>query len=96
MNRSRLTATGVILFLAVAVHAQSVAPARLRAGAHKVSFTPNQSELQISTDSIRDPLFARAILVDDGSTCAVLVSIDLGAASNQIVDDAISGGSEAH
>jgi hypothetical protein len=35
-------------------------------------------------------LFARAIVVDDGSTCAVLVGIDLGAASNQIVGDAIA------
>ena len=95
MSRSRLTATGVILFAAAAVHAQTVAPVRLRAGAHKVSFTPNQSELQISTDSIRDPLFARAIVVDDGSTCAVLVSIDLGAAPNQIVDDAISRASKS-
>jgi hypothetical protein len=95
MSRSRLTAVGVILFAAAAVHAQTVAPARLRAGAHKVSFTPNQSELQISTDSIRDPLFARAIVVDDGSTCAVLVSIDLGATPNQIVDDAIARASKS-
>ena len=42
----------------------------------------------VSTDSIRDRLFARAIVVDDGTTCAVLVGLDLGGASNQIVDDA--------
>jgi hypothetical protein len=60
-----------------------------------VSFTPTQSELQIATDSIRDPLFARAIVVDDGSTCGVLVSIDLGAAPNQIVDDAMARASKS-
>lgn len=43
----------------------------------------------------RDHLFARAIVVDDGSTGAVLVGIDLRAAGNQIVDDAIPRASEA-
>jgi len=68
---------------------------RLRAGAHKVEFTPKESDLRIATDSIRDHLFARAIVVDDGGTCAVLVGIDLGAAGNQIVDDAIARAAQA-
>ena len=90
MNRLFLTTAGVVLLAAIALHSQSAVPGRLRAGAHKVDFTPNERELAVSTDSIRDHLFARAIVVDDGSTCAVLVGIDLGAAPNQIVDDAIS------
>jgi neutral ceramidase len=90
MNRSFLTTAGVVLLVTTALHSQSAVPGRLRAGAHKVDFTPNERELAVSTDSIRDHLFARAIVVDDGSTCAVLVGIDLGAAPNQIVDDAIS------
>jgi hypothetical protein len=49
----------------------------LRARAAKVDITPKESELAVSTDSIRDHLFARAIVVDDGSTCAVLVGLDL-------------------
>src|SRR5438876_298235 len=40
-------------------------------------------------------LFARAIVVEDGSTCAVLVGLDLGGAANQIVDDAISRASKS-
>jgi neutral ceramidase len=76
-------------------HAQSAGGARLRAGAHKVEFTPKASDLQVSTDSIRDPLFARAIVIDDGGSCAVLVGIDLGAAPNQIVDDATARASKA-
>jgi neutral ceramidase len=70
-------------------HPQNIDAARLRAGSHKVEFTPKATDLQLATDSIRDHLYARAIVVDDGTTCAVLVGIDLGAAPNQIVDDAI-------
>src|SRR5579883_1016375 len=81
-----LTAT---LFLALAWPSAAQNPAgRLRAGAAKVDITPRPSDLLISTDSIRDHLFVRAIAVDDGATCAVLVGMDLGGASNQIVDDA--------
>ena len=72
-----------------------VSQGRLRAGAHKVDFTPNTGELRNATDSIRDHLFARAIVVDDGNTCAVIVGIDLGAASNQIVNDAIAKASKS-
>jgi hypothetical protein len=83
------------LFLAGLVHAQNSAPGRLRAGAAKVDITPRESELAIATDSIRDRLFARAIVVDDGTTCAVLVGMDLGGAANQIVEDATARASKA-
>ena len=86
----------VVLLVAASGFSQDVGTAaRLRAGAHKVDFTPKESDLHVSTDSIRDHLFARAIVVDDGRTCAVLVGIDLGAAGNQIVDDAIPRASKA-
>jgi neutral ceramidase len=75
--------------------AQSPTAGHLRAGAAKVDITPKSSGLPIATDSIRDHLFARAIVVDDGNTCAVLVGLDLGGASNQIVDDATSRGSQS-
>jgi neutral ceramidase len=88
MHRMLLTLTSVMV-LATGIHSQNPVP-QLRAGAHKVDFTPNERELAISTDSVRDHLFARAIVVDDGNACAVMVGIDLGAASNQIVDDAIA------
>lgn len=61
---------------------------RLRAGAAKVDVTPSASQLTIPTDSIRDHLYVRAILVDDGRTCAALVAID-GGARNNVVDAAI-------
>src|SRR5579885_2923509 len=75
--------------------AQNRAPNRLRAGAAKVDITPKESDLKISTDSIRDQLFARAIVIDDGMTCAALVGLDLGGAANQIVDDATARASQA-
>ena len=64
------------------------AAARLRAGAAKVDITPKPADLTIATDSIRDPLYARAIVVDDGGTCAVIVGLDLGGASTALVNDA--------
>ena len=66
--------------------AQGRAPGSLRAGAAKVDVTPPQSDLKIATDSIRDHLFVRAIAVDDGSACAVLVGVDGGAPDNLMSD----------
>jgi hypothetical protein len=90
MPTSKLTA--MMLLVSGAAAGQS---AHLRAGAAKADITPKQSELTVSTDSIRDHLFARAIVVDDGATCAVLVGLDLGGASNQIVDDATARASRS-
>ena len=84
-----------MLLVAASGVSQDATTAGLRAGAHKVDFTPKASDLRIPTDSIRDRLFARALVVDDGRTCAVLVGIDLGSAGNQIVDDAIPRASKA-
>ncbi|MBZ5624360.1 MAG: hypothetical protein LAQ69_37540 [Acidobacteriia bacterium] len=60
-----ITLAGALLLAApVPVRAQTAA-GRLRAGAAKVEITPKPSDLQIATDSIRDHLFVRAIVVDD-------------------------------
>jgi len=74
---------------------QTAARKHLRAGAAKVDITPKESELTVATDSIRDHLFARVIVVDDGNSCAVIVGLDLGGASNAIVDDATARASRA-
>jgi hypothetical protein len=68
---------------------QTAKTGKLRAGAAKVEITPKQSELEIATDTIRDPLFVRAIVVDNGNTCAVLVGMDVGGARDQVVSDAL-------
>jgi hypothetical protein len=78
----------VTLAVANAAYGQNPGPARLRAGAAKIDITPKQSDLAVATDSIRDHLFARTIVADDGKSCAVMVGLDLGATPNQIIDDA--------
>ena len=93
--RFLLIASAGMLLVAGAGYSQSSQPGRLRAGAAKADITPKESELAIATDSIRDHLFTRAIVVDDGSTCAVLVGMDLGGAQNQIVEDATARASRA-
>jgi predicted neutral ceramidase superfamily lipid hydrolase len=75
---------------AVTAGTQTPRLAPLRAGAAKVDITPKPGELAVATDSIRDHLFARAIVVDDGRTCAVLASLDLGNAANAVVEDAVT------
>jgi neutral ceramidase len=61
---------------------------RLRAGAAKVDITPRPDQLAVATDSIRDHLYVRAIVVDDGRNCAALVNID-GGARDAVVTPAI-------
>jgi hypothetical protein len=69
--------------------AQASKPGRLRAGAAKVDITPKESELAVSTDTIRDHLFVRAIVVENGNTCAALVGMDMGSARDPIILDAL-------
>ncbi len=70
--------------------AQSSGAPGLRVGAGKVDITPKQSQLAIATDSIRDHLYVRAILVDDGRGCAVIVGMDSGGSRDKVVDEAIA------
>src|SRR5512138_13555 len=82
--------TGPVIAFCLAVgigFAQSPA-GRLRAGAAKVDITPRPDQLAVATDSIRDHLFVRAIVVDDGRNCAALVNID-GGARDAVVNPAI-------
>lgn len=96
MNTRPISVSLVLLLLFfIPSYSQNAPAGRLRAGAAKVDITPKESDLLVSTDFIRDHLFARAIVVDDGATCAVLVGLDLGGASNQIVDDATSRASQS-
>jgi neutral ceramidase len=87
--RALCTALATVIALITVVESQDVGAGRLRAGAHKVDITPKASDLPVATDSIRGQLFARAIVVESGGACAVLIGLDLGAAGNAIVDDAV-------
>jgi neutral ceramidase len=89
MKRSLICLAGVLALAAPGwMFAQTPAAGRLRAGAAKVDITPRQEQLAIATDSIRDHLYVRAIVVDDGRNCAALVNID-GGARDAVVNPAI-------
>lgn len=92
-----LAATGItagvitlIFGTAVPSMGQVKTPGALRAGAAMVDITPKPSDLMFKTDSIRDHLFARAIVVDTGDSCAVLVGLDQGGVQKNMYDSAVS------
>ena len=84
-HRAFLIGLLALLLASGSVFAQS----KLRAGAAKVDIT-QESDLMVSTDVVRDRLFARAIVVDDGSTCAILVGLDLSGVHDATLQDAIA------
>lgn len=77
-----------LMFVALAGADPAVAQ-QLLAGAAKVDITPTKAQVK-GTDSIRDALFARAIYVENGANCAVLVGVDQGGIATQIVKDVIA------
>jgi neutral ceramidase len=54
------------------------ASAQLRVGAGRVDITPDAAMLPAPFTSIHDPLFTRAIFVENGSTSALLMNLDVG------------------
>ena len=70
------------------------AQSKLRAGAAKVDIT-QESDLMLPTDVIRDRLFARAIVVDDGTSCAILIGLDLSGVHDETLQAAIAKTSAA-
>ena len=85
---------GATLFTAMAltVSAQAPAPATpgaritaaspvpsLRVGAARVNITPSPGERPANSQGILDPLYARAIVLENGVSTAALITIDAGA-----------------
>src|SRR5689334_882485 len=67
---------------------------RLRAGAARVEITPpigidltGYLARQNPSDSVRDPLFVRALVLDDGDSQVALVSCDLLGFDRDLVDE---------
>jgi neutral ceramidase len=56
--------------------------AALSVGAARVDITPDAKSLPKGFEGINDPIFVRAIVIEDGSTRAALVTVDAGAISN--------------
>jgi neutral ceramidase len=53
-------------------------PVLLSAGAAKVDITPPTGELPPGSQGVLDPLYARAIVMDNGQTRAALLTVDAG------------------
>jgi len=70
--------------------AQSTA-SPFKAGAAKIDITPTQ--LPKNSEGILDHIYARAIVIDNGSTSAALVSADVGMLGEQVWRT-VSGGSK--
>ncbi len=88
----RLAAVLVVLALAtgtMTATAQAIG-GPLRVGAARVDITPPQGAMKFPTDIIRDHLFIRAIVVDNGGSCAVIVGMDVNSPLGNMVRDAIA------
>jgi hypothetical protein len=62
----------------------SIGQPRLRAGAAKVDVTPAENALPQSYEGILDRIYSRAIVIDDGTATAALISVDAGAVPDTI------------
>jgi hypothetical protein len=56
----------------------------LRAGAAKVDVTPAQNALPQGYEGVLDRIYSRAIVLDDGTSTAALISVDAGAIPDAI------------
>ena len=70
----------ILMTASFRVSCQTVSAGAFRVGAAKVDVTPAQSELPKGYLGILDPLYSRAIVIDNGNTSAALVTLDAGAA----------------
>ncbi len=73
----------LVTAIALAIPAPAAAQARrdgvaFRVGAAKVDITPTQSELPKNSLGVLDRLYARAIVLDSGTSTVALITIDAG------------------
>src|SRR5690349_12725741 len=81
--KKSLTAAWIVISLGMSVgaYAQNAA---LRVGAAKVDVTPAPADLPKNYDGILDHIYSRAIVIDNGTTSAALVSVDAGGVPDPI------------
>jgi neutral ceramidase len=70
-----VVAVSLILTISNAALAQTT----FRAGAARVDVTPSAGELPKNNLGILDRLYARALVLDNGTTSAALITVDAGA-----------------
>src|SRR5690242_5822822 len=84
MKKQRLLVSVILLIAgASGLVAQTKAPA-FRVGAAKVDVTPAESELPKNIEGIHDRLHSRAIVVDNGTTSAAMITLDAGGLSDPL------------
>jgi hypothetical protein len=72
------------LALASSLPGSSLAQPALRAGAAKVDVTPAEESLPQSFEGVLDRIYSRAVVIDDGTSLAALISVDAGAVPDAI------------
>ncbi len=83
------------LLLAAALLPASLHAASLRAGAAAVDITPREFPINMPggfsanpADSVHDPFYARALVLDDGATTLAMVVLDSLGAGPEVLDEA--------
>lgn len=76
--------TCAALIAAIVLCCSSSAWAQLRVGTGKVEVTPDAANLPSPFLSIHDPLYTRAILIENGKTRALLMNLDVGKISQNL------------
>ncbi|HYA41270.1 MAG TPA: neutral/alkaline non-lysosomal ceramidase N-terminal domain-containing protein, partial [Syntrophobacteraceae bacterium] len=74
MKRSYLVIISILTAMLPYVACAQTTPSLFKAGAAKIDITPTQ--LPKNTEGILDHIYARAIVIDNGTTSAALVSVD--------------------
>src|SRR5690349_4570101 len=81
--KKSLAAAGIVLALGMSTGANAQNTA-LRVGAAKVDVTPAPTELPKNYEGILDHIFSRAIVIDNGTASAALISVDAGGVPDPI------------
>src|SRR5438128_4352316 len=75
--KSSLAAVWIVIALGMSVGAYGQ-NAALRVGAAKVDVTPAPADLPKTYEGILDHIYSRAIVIDNGSAAAALITVDAG------------------
>jgi len=70
---------GYLSILVVGLLLPQLAAAAMSVGAARVDITPDMKALPKGYEGVNDPIFVRAIVIDDGKSRAALVTVDAGA-----------------
>lgn len=74
----------LVLSLSLSAVAQTSKTDPLKVGASKVDLTPSPAELPKQFLGVLDKIYSRAIVIDNGTTSAALITLDAGAVRTEI------------